>query len=261
MTAFLRRKEPGIVPLAFTLIELLVVIAIIAILAAMLLPVLASAKEKAHRAASRNNLRQVGLTVHLYGNDNQEKVPDGRDDNGGGDDELRQWHCIRIQRDTYTNMISYTGNFKIMDCPNFTYGTFSRYSGAYGYLIGYAYFGNALGKHPTTAWSPSDPKYFYPPSKLTDSGTNYIAADANSWGGGLNMACHGQSGPCNRSSPASTVPATFMNNAGPNDTPWTLGGQGGNVGRLDGSVTWYQARAMRPCYGSSYDLYRVYLPK
>jgi len=59
----------------FTLIELLVVIAIIAILAAILFPVFARARENARRASCQSNLKQIGLGVLMYAQDYDEKYP------------------------------------------------------------------------------------------------------------------------------------------------------------------------------------------
>ena len=64
-------------PPGFTLIELLVVIAIVALLAALLLPALASAKERSKGIACVSNLRQIGIAIRAYADDNSGNIPFG----------------------------------------------------------------------------------------------------------------------------------------------------------------------------------------
>jgi len=68
-----RPKSIGV----FTLIELLVVIGIIAILASLLLPALAHAKERGRRTVCLSNLRQLGMAIHTYAADNDGNIPYG----------------------------------------------------------------------------------------------------------------------------------------------------------------------------------------
>jgi prepilin-type N-terminal cleavage/methylation domain-containing protein len=63
-------------PVGFTLIELLVVIAIIAVLAAILFPVFAKAREKARQTTCLNNQRQLATAIQLYAQDHEEVLPD-----------------------------------------------------------------------------------------------------------------------------------------------------------------------------------------
>ncbi|MFW5867604.1 MAG: DUF1559 domain-containing protein [Armatimonadota bacterium] len=94
----------------FTLIELLVVIAIIAILAAILFPVFARARDKARQASCQSNLKQIGLAIQMYVQDYDETMPGYHSSVFGS--RVQGWYDL---------MEPYTDNEDISKCPSGSY--------------------------------------------------------------------------------------------------------------------------------------------
>lgn len=231
---------------AFTLIELLVVIAIIAILASLLLPALVGGKERARRVACKNSMRQFSLALHMYGDDNKQRVPSGAPNFLKAPDDD---HLPVISDATSNAIVQYTATEKILHCPSFGDWFIKEQAirpfeeREYGYVIGYNYHGG----HINTPWQPlpGQSATWISPQRLTEKSDLVLLSDMNDWSPlyGKTFAPHGKGGQVLQGVDTSNAGASGASSA-------AIGAVGGNIGLLDGSIAWRKINQMLIYRGS-----------
>ena len=206
----------------FTLIELLVVIAIIGVLATLLLPSMARAREKGRRAVCKSNQRQIYLITSVYADDNDSVLPRGGKGNAGTGEDHTPWignwmRNIMVDQYGFAEASFY--------CPNMTE---MKTNEANSLRIGFTYLGNRgllINQYGHDL-----------PQRMTDDSVLPVIADINEsaaptdWTGVAHKKNGGTGG-------------RQMGTSGA--LPSTLGAEGSNITYLHGGISWESIKSLK----------------
>jgi Tfp pilus assembly protein PilE len=230
-----------------TLVELMVVITMTALLSALLLPALSTAKEKSRRAVCKSNMGQLYLAVRQYTDDDQNNnLPSSADNKG-------YYHSMVLSDSVFSNLVELAGgNSNIFYCPNIVFGTaqgsVQQHIQNTGFVIGYSYLAESI------YGSPKSPDYTVADVKWPSTATNELLADANYWTG--SSASGGPFPAMMKVAPHTSMGAAMAHGSTftvglPGNSSASIGAVGGNVCFIDSHVEWRTLPRMQTNAASS----------
>jgi type II secretory pathway pseudopilin PulG len=229
-----------------TLVELAVVMAMTALLSALLLPALSTAKEKSRRAVCQSNLRQLHMALQEYAADNEDVMLSCADDKGC-------YHSIILSDASFTNLVQVAGgDSNILYCPNIVFGigptAVPQHLPNMGYVIGYSYLAASINS------STKGPDTSVQAVKWPYMATNELLADANFWTPSGISSEYFQ--PMMKVAPHASTGAVMSQNSTftvglPGGSSASIGAIGGNIAYVDEHIVWMPLQKMQTNTASS----------